>query len=261
MRGVGRRTFQWVTLLLAAVFFFVPLWSVLRFSFVNPFTHTVTTDYWRQVLDSSNGLVQPIEASIRLAIATVVAMLVLVVPTAIWARLRVPQFRRLVEFLCLLPLVIPALALVVGVRGVYSVVFRMLGHGPLTLTFIYVVLVLPYAYRSIDTALAALDLRTLAEAARSLGAGWWRIILGVVLPNIVSGIMGAVFLSLALALGEFTFASLLTYNTLPVALLQVEQNNVGVAMAATFATIVVIALLLVLISALDQRKVLRKGIR
>ena len=41
-------------------------------------------------------------------------MLVLLVPTMIWVRLRVPRLRRLVEFICLLPLTIPAIVLVVG---------------------------------------------------------------------------------------------------------------------------------------------------
>ena len=258
-RNIGRRTFQWTTFLVAAIFFFLPLWAVLRFSFRDPFRHVVTTEYWRQVFVSSNGLVGPIRSSFELAGVTVIAMLVLLVPTAIWTHLRVPQMRRIIEFLCLLPLVIPALALAVGIKDVYSWVFYYLGHGPLTLTFIYVILVLPYAYRSIDTSLSALDLTTLAEAARSLGSGWWRIIVRIILPNIKSGILGAVFLSIALALGEYTFASLLVYKTLPTALVQVEQNAVGVAMAATFATILVIALLLVIISALDQRKIVRKG--
>src|SRR5665648_763977 len=75
------------------------------------------------------------------------------------------------EFLCLLPLTIPALVIVVGLRNVYLWVTYFLGESALTLTFVYVVLVLPFAYRAIDAALSAIDLQTLAEAARSLGAG------------------------------------------------------------------------------------------
>lgn len=37
-------------------------------------------------------------------------------------------------------------------------------------------LALPYMYRAVDTGLSTLDVRSLTEAARSLGAGWVRII-------------------------------------------------------------------------------------
>ena len=81
---------------------------------------------------------------------TVVLMVVLLVPTMIWVRLRVPRATRLIEFLCLLPLTIPALVIVVGIANVYAWVTYLLGDSALTLTFAYVVLVLPYAYRAID---------------------------------------------------------------------------------------------------------------
>ena len=77
-------------------------------------------------------------------------MLVLLVPTMIWVRLRVPGGRKLVEFLCLLPLTIPAIVIVVGIANVYAWVNYLFGDSPLTLTFAYVILVLPYAYRAID---------------------------------------------------------------------------------------------------------------
>ena len=110
--------------------------------------------------------------SVLLAALTVVGMVVLLVPTMIWVRLRVQRATRLVEFLCLLPLTIPALVIVVGLKNVYAWVNYLIGDSALTLAFVYVVLVLPYAYRAIDSALSSIDAPTLAEAARSLGAGW-----------------------------------------------------------------------------------------
>ena len=40
----------------------------------------------------------------------------------------------------------------------------------------------------------------------------------IVMPNIVGGILSAAFVSVALVLGEFTIASLLHYDTMPVVL-------------------------------------------
>ncbi|MCX7383908.1 MAG: ABC transporter permease subunit, partial [Alphaproteobacteria bacterium] len=77
------------------------------------------------------------------------------------------------------------------------------------LAFGYVTLSLPYIYRSVDAGLTSMDVRTLTEAAESLGARPATIMLRVVLPNIRTSILSGAFLTAAIVLGEFTFASLL----------------------------------------------------
>ena len=73
----------------------------------------------------------------------------------------------------------------------------------------YVTLALPYLYRSIDAGLRAIDVRTLTEAAESLGASWPSILLQVIFPNVKSAILSGAFLTFAVVIGEFTMASLL----------------------------------------------------
>ncbi len=120
--------------------------------------------------------------------------------------------------------------------------------------FVYVILVLPYSYRSIDSALQAIDVTTLAEAARSLGAGWTTVITRIVMPNIVSGILSAAFVSIALVLGEFVISSLLHYDTMPVALAAIYKEDASVAVAGAFASIVLISLLLLGLSFFNRNK-------
>ena len=168
-------------------------------------------------------------------------MVALLVPTMVWVRLRVPRARGLIEFLCLLPLTIPALVIVVGISNVYSWVTYLLGDSALVLTFAYVVLVLPYAYRAIDASLSAIDAATLSEAARSLGAGWFTVIVRIIMPNITGGILGAAFIAVALVLGEYVFASLLHFDTLPVAMAALYKSNGPAAMAAALASMILVA--------------------
>jgi putative spermidine/putrescine transport system permease protein len=149
-----------------------------------------------------------------------------------------------VEFLCLLPLTVPPLVIVVGISNVYAWVSYLLGDSALTLTFAYVVLVLPYAYRALDVALAAIDVGTLSEAARSLGAGWFTVITRIVVPNIWSGVMGAAFISVALVLGEFVFSSLLHFDTLPVEIALLGKSASHTSVAASLASILFTAALL-----------------
>ncbi|HEY9266968.1 MAG TPA: ABC transporter permease subunit, partial [Mycobacterium sp.] len=143
---------------------------------------------------------------------------------------------------------IPALVIVVGLRNVYLWVTYLLGDSALTLTFVYVVVVLPFAYRALDAALAAIDLQTLSEAARSLGAGWTATILRVVVPNIWSGILSAAFISIAVVLGEFTIASLSGYETLQVQIVLIGKSDGPTSVAASLATLLFGFVLLLILS-------------
>ena len=181
-------------------------------------------------------------------------MLVLLVPTAIWVRLRLPRIRRLVEFLCLLPLTIPAIVLVVGLAPVYAWVVYFLGGSSITLVFAYTILVLPYAYRAIDAGLSAIDVKTLAEAARGLGASWFTVMARVVLPNIRSAVLSAAFLTVALVLGEFTIASLLNRNNLQVAIDLIGKSSATMSVAVSLAALVLAFVLLFLLSFAGPRR-------
>ena len=227
-------------------FFLFPLYAMADFSTRNLLSGGRTLQAWANLV-TDEALYRAIVVSLSLAVLTVVAMLILLVPTMIWVRLRAPWAKRLVEFLCLLPLTIPALVIVVGLRNVYLWVTYFLGESPLTLTFVYVVVVLPFSYRAIDAALSAIDLQTLSEAARSLGAGWITTITRVVVPNIWSGILSAAFVSIAVVLGEFTIASLSGYETLQVQIVLIGKSNGPTSVAASLATLLFgFALLLVL---------------
>lgn len=252
------RATRWLLLLVFAAFFLLPLVALLDFSTKVPGTGERSGVAWR-ALTQDPTMTEGITTSLQLALLTVVGMVVLLVPTMIWVRLRVPRASRLVEFLCLLPLTIPALVIVVGIKNVYSWVNYFVGDSPLTLAFVYVVLVLPYSYRAIDAALSGLDVRTLSEAARSLGAGWATVIVRVVVPNIWAGILAASFVSVALVLGEYTVSSLLHYDTLPVVIVLLGKSDAPESMAAALASIMFAAVLLVALSFLDRRRRTSEG--
>ncbi len=247
------RLLRGALLLAFATFFLLPLVALADFSLHVPGTGEWTLDAWRGLAEDPT-MTRAIGTSLMLAALTVIGMVVLLVPTMIWVRLRVPRATRMLEFLCLLPLTIPALVIVVGVRGVYAWVNYFIGDSVLTLTFLYVVLVLPYSYRAIDASLSSIDARTLAEAARSLGASWFTVVVRVIVPNVWAGVLGGAFIAVALVLGEYTVASLQNYNTLPVAIVQLNLRNAPLAMAASLASILFAATLLLLLSFLDRRR-------
>ena len=84
-----------------------------------------------------------------------------------------------------------------------------LGTTDILLVFGYVTLALPYMYRAVDTGLRAIDVRTLTEAAESLGAEPATILVKVIFPNVRVAVLSGAFLTFAIVIGEFTMASLL----------------------------------------------------
>lgn len=223
---------RWVVVAVVAVLAALPLLGLLDFStrFINGKRTGRSWDtiiHWSKLTAAAPGLVGGLKITLLLCAITAVLTVGLLVPTMTWVRLRLPRLRRAMEFICLLPLTIPAIVLVVGLATIYRGIAHVLSTGNIWLTFAYVILALPYAYRAIDVGLTAIDIKTLSEAARSLGASWATVMWRIVLPNIRAAVFGAVFLTVALVLGEFTIAYLLSKNNLAVAVFNLGLNSSG----------------------------------
>ena len=233
----------------------LPLFAMLEFSTRGDFD-AASNSFARSLssyaaIFSNSNLIDAIVTSLEIAAVTVLGMLLLLVPTMVWTVVRVPRMRRVVEFLCLLPLAIPAIVIVVGIAPIYQWMGQHLGAfgaSPITLAFIDIILVLPFSYRAIDSSLRTVDVATLAEAARSLGAGWPRTIFQVIVPNIRGGILSASVLAIALVLGEFTISSLLSFNTVQVVIFLLGKRDPFVSVAVSLAALVFAFVLLFVIS-------------
>jgi putative spermidine/putrescine transport system permease protein len=246
--------FRVVVLVVLGLFFLLPLSAMFEFSSRGVGLGAARTlDSWRAI-GNYPELIDAIRVSLELAVITSVASLLLMVPTLVWVRLRLPGLSRTVEFLCLLPLTVPPIALVVGLAPLYLWVTYFFGDSTVNLWFVYVVLVLPFVYRSLDTGLAAIDLRTLAEAARSLGAGWGTVMWRIVMPNITSAMLNAGVLAVALVLGEFTIANLLNYPNMAYVVNQLGQDDPGVSVAASAGSLVFVFALLLGLSFVGGRR-------
>jgi len=205
---------SWFWIFLGLVYFFVPLIATFDFSlrakkgvlsflaYDNVFKDPL---FWRTFA-----------FSIEMGIFAIIASILLIVPTAYWIRLRLPQLRGMIEFITMLPFVVPAIVLVFGLIRVFSGAPFYLTNT-FTGTYVllvaaYVVLTLPYMFRAVDTGLAAIDVRSLTEAAQSLGASWPTILFKVIFPNLRVAILSGSFLTLATVMGEFTIATFLVGN-------------------------------------------------
>jgi putative spermidine/putrescine transport system permease protein len=158
----------WIAIAVGVLYFVVPLIGTFEFS-LRVRRGEYSFDAYRNVL-ADPRFQATFGYSTLLALATIVVGVLLVVPTAYWIQLRLPRLRPVVEFITLLPLVIPAIVLVFGYLHIYnsSSFLPMTSSERATdvlLMFSYVTLALPYMYRAVDTGLSAINVRTLTEAA------------------------------------------------------------------------------------------------
>ena len=254
--AVPSRVTRWVILVIVAVIFIVPILAMIEFSLRVGQPVDGVQGYgilhYIAIFDPANSatyrtLFQGIGNSLTICAITVVIVLVLLLPTMILVELKFPKLRRVLEFICIIPITIPSIVLVVGFVPVYSTVVRIFGSSPWTLAFAIGIIVLPYAYRPIAANIAALDLVILSEASRSLGAGWPSALGRIILPNLRRGIFAACFITIAVVLGEYTIASFLSRNVFQTALVLLNHTDPYVAVIfAVLALIFGFVLLLVI---------------
>lgn len=202
-------------LLLAAAYFLVPLWGTAEFSLETSPGHYGFQNYTQILTDPT--FKDDFLLSLKIALETVIVSVILMVPTVYWVNLKLPRFKPAMDFIAVLPFVVPPITLAVGILRVFNrqgLSWLLADEKILALT--YVILALPFTYRSLDAGMRSINVRTLTEAAQSVGAGWWTILLRVILPNIRFALLSGIFLTVTLVLGEYTIASLMLFNTFPV---------------------------------------------
>ncbi|MEU3314997.1 ABC transporter permease subunit [Streptomyces sp. NPDC006662] len=262
-RARGRRRAQvWrgPVLALAGAYFLLPLLASFVFTVHVP-GQGVTFEAYTALL-GADGFSQSLLLSLGLAAATIALSLLLAVPALIAVRIGSPRLRPVVEVVCMLPLVVPPIALVTGITTVLRWGPEHLSRTPLYQTFIavqderfpvvlvlaYTVLALPFVHRSLDAGLRAVDVPTLVEAARNCGASWPQVVGRVLLPNLRTSLAGAAFLTLALVLGEFTLASLLGFRPFAVWIVSISGAQARMSVAVSILSLLITWLLLLVLS-------------
>ena len=263
---------RWIILTVCGVYFIGPLLAAISFTVQDHVHGGVSFSAYRQIFakpaTGQVGFVSALEYSLALAVITIVVTLGLMLPTQLLLHLRFPRVRGLVEVITLLPLVFPPIVLVVGIDDVFTWVghdrrsalysavtfIRAPGH-PLVLPAVYVMLAMPFVFRSLDAGIRSVDVRTLVEAGRNLGAGWFVVVFRILLPCLRTAVINSAFLCFALVMGEYTISSILLYNKpFPVWLYQLPTTSGQVQAAVSVFSLLLVEVLLLLIGALNWRR-------
>ena len=246
--------FNIFTLIFAAFFFIAPLLGAFGYALrgVNGAGHSLVNFRW---IFQQQGFYTNLGVSLRLAAVTALLVMFLMVPTVVFLHLGGKRWRRLIEFVCLVPIVVPVVSLAIGAQISMP---KWLQSTPYELCFFYVIVSMPYVYRAVDIGLQSISLSTLVEASQSLGASGLTTLRLVIVPAIRSAVTGALFISIALSLGEYALASLLHFNTFPTWVTNVSQENILGSIALSVSTLIGAWVVLLLIVFLPKIRSLRK---
>ena len=233
-----------ITLLLLTLFVFIPMISAFEYSIRTPLEGGYGWTHYLWAIREEEFF-HYIFRSGWLAGVTVLITLIILVPTMTWLHVSKSPVRPVIDGISLLPLVIPVVAFAVGAQISFP---EFVQNTVFELPFLYFVLSLPYAYRSLDIGLNSIPLKTITEAARSSGSNWIKTISTVIIPVIRSSVMATIALTFALSIGEYTLTVLLHWDTFPTWVTYVAQDNILGAIAISMMSLIIPFLILTTIT-------------
>jgi spermidine/putrescine transport system permease protein len=253
----GKRVLNvWFAILL--LFLYVPLLLLLLFSFndnnlpVFPLRGFTTQAY--QDFVSNPELRSSVVTSAKIAaLSSVVAVILGLLAAMALVRRRVVG-KSLVSALLLSPLVVPYIALAIGLLVFFNEASVPLGVSSLVMG--HVVLSIPYTILILVPRLERLDVR-LEEAARDLGAGTAQTFRLITFPLILPALVSAYLVAFVLSFDEIVVASFIAGDTTTFPLYLFSQLRFPTLLPQMLAVACVVMLVsaLVLIGAEVARRV------
>jgi molybdate transport system permease protein len=184
---------------------------------------------------------QPVILSLKIASSALAGVALVGIAVAYMMVRRDFPGKALIETVITLPLVLPPvvtgffLLLTIGRHGPLGLLLQRAGgiqliFTPVAAVMAAILISFPLMYQSAKAALQGVDGR-LEDAARTLGAGEWRLFRTVTFPLAWPGMLSGLVLSFARALGEFGATAMVAGNipgktqTIPVAIYFAAENN------------------------------------
>ena len=170
------------------LFLSIPVLGTILYSFSSSWGATVLPDglslKWYNQLFSDTRFILSLQRSLLLAVVSLVISL---------------------ELLSLLPFMVPAVVLAVGLLKVYSGLNITIFGIPIIILGAYFSVAFPFIYRGVKNGLDSLHLQSLVETVNILGGTNLDVFRFVILPNLKKGITSSGILSLAILLSGPTF--------------------------------------------------------
>jgi putative spermidine/putrescine transport system permease protein len=161
---------------------------------------------WLRILSVRSGLLQALGTSLGLGFAVTLVSLAIGLPAARALGMRSFRGKRLVQFIILAPVMVPSMAVGMGL----SVLFVRLGLGGtwLGVALVHLVPVLPYVILPLSGTFRNYD-DCLEAQARTLGAGPVRVFLEITIPAIFPGLVVAGLFAFLISFSQYLLTMLI----------------------------------------------------
>ncbi|PSL42603.1 putative spermidine/putrescine transport system permease protein [Salsuginibacillus halophilus] len=197
--------YRWLLAIFLLLMFFVPLFLLVVQSFAREwrfqmiFPETFTLQHWQSAL-SDPLVVEALPVTVLLTFGTVLLNFIIAFPAA-----RVLAFydfygKAVVETMLLVPVLVPALAIAVGLHSAFLSIG--LANSWLGVLLVYLLPTVPFTIRILKNGFIRIGSDLEAQAA-VLGASRWQRFLDIIMPLMLPSVRAAAFLAGVIALSQY----------------------------------------------------------
>lgn len=230
---------------------YLPIVVVIVYSF-NASKQTIiwgglTTDWYREVF-RDRSLIEALKNSVILGMLSSIIAGVIGTLGAVGMVKAAYKSKGIIEYLSTLPIMIPEIILGMVFMAFFSLL--RLPFGMVTLVIGHASFCIPYVFMMVKARLIGID-KSLAEAARDLGASGAKAFLDITLPLISPAIVSGMLLSFAMSLDDVVISIFVTgakTNTLPIKIYTQLKTGVTPKINALSTMMLLCTLLLVVLS-------------
>ena len=185
--------------------------------------------------------------SAMLAVATTCGALLLGVPAAFAVTRHTFPGRAAASAILLSPLIFPVLITGVALLQLFARIGS--DNTPLNMLIAHVLVTTPYVVRTVTASLTLVD-TTLEDAARTLGAGRWRVFRRIIIPQIAPGLAAGALFAFMISFDNFPISLWLAdaqHNPVPLLVFQMIGNVFEPSIAAISTLMIMLAMIIVVV--------------
>lgn len=239
------------------VIMYLPIILVVLYSFNESRISSVWEGFslkWYKELFRDKAILEALVNSVILAVLSSLSAAVIGTLGAVGMTRVKLRSNGIIEYISTLPLMIPEIIL--GI--VFLIFFSLIGltFGMMTLVIAHTSFCIPYVFIIVKARLAGMD-KSLAEAARDLGAGEMKAFFDITLPLILPGIISGMLLSFAMSFDDVVISIFVTgvnTNTLPLKIYTQLKTGVTPKINALCTLMLVVTIIMCAVSAYIGKK-------
>lgn len=249
--------FSKVFLVLIMLLIYLPIAVVVVYSFngskISSVWSGLSLEWYRQLFDDVDMFVA---LKNSLVLATLSSVLSGIIGTlgAVGIRRSKMRAESSVEYLTMLPIMIPEIILGMLFMAFFSMLGMPFGMG--TLVIAHSTFCIPYIYTVVKGRLSGIDINV-QEAARDLGAKEYQVILNIVLPQLMPAVISGMLLAFAMSLDDVIISIFVTgvnTNTLPIKIYSQLKTGVTPEINALCTLMLLVTIVILLLSAFLGKK-------